>query len=115
MTNKKPRPEKEWCQESKTLWTATLNDWEMSQDAVETLRVACRSLHRYLEADHLLDEQGLVFKTSGGQIKKNPLVEVAKNERAGFLAALRSLNLKYEDDEEKRSPGRSPGRGWGGH
>lgn len=100
----------EFCDEAKTMWQEIQAGWILGPDGLPILRVACLSLSRYLEAEGILDEEGLYFTTASGQKKKHPMVEVSKNERAGFLAAMRQIDLQGEPEPPKRI-GRPPGPG----
>lgn len=95
--------------ESRRLWLDVSKGWKLDTDSIEILRVACFSLHNFLEAKKVLDKEGAYFTTTTGQKKKHPLWEIMKNERTGFLQAMKQLNLSDGTDEAKREPGRPAG------
>ena len=70
------------------------------------MRVACDSLEAFYRARDILAKEGQTFSTTTGQVKKHPCVDICKNERSGFLSAMRQLNLQWDESEEKRGPGR---------
>ena len=107
MGNRTPPFEKSWRAEVKRLWRAVHSDFDIDVEAREVLRVACDSLESFYQARDTLNAEGSTFTTPTGQVKKHPACEILKNERAGFLAALRQLNLDWGPDKDpKRGPGR---------
>ena len=102
-----PSGAKSWCKEARQLWRELHGKYEFSPNEEQMLRVACHALTRLRNAEQQLDELGLVFTTSAGMVKKNPLCEVVKNERAGFLNAVRQLGLS--DEQGTREVGRPSG------
>ena len=92
--------------EAKRLWRQVHEDFELDPPGRELLRVGIMSLSNYLEARDKLAEEGMTFKTKSGQVKKHPLIEVMKFERAGFLSSMSQLGLDYNDETPKRGPGR---------
>ena len=63
-------------------------------------------MSRYYRAADDLERQGLTVRSNNGMMRKNPLVEIIKNERAGFLSACRQLGVDGSDEAGKRPPGR---------
>ena len=98
-------PPKKIRPEAKNLWKSVHKDYQIEDASREILRVACLSLSRFLEAREKLDKEGLTFTTNSGQVKKNPLIEIEKISRQGFLSAMNSLGLEVESDNKNR-PGR---------
>ena len=105
--NKIPSGAKTWCKEARQLWRDLNEKYEFSASEIQTLRVACHALSRLRRAEQKLDEGELVFTTASGMVKKNPLCEVVKNERAGFLNSLRQLGL--DDEQGTKKLGRPAG------
>lgn len=99
----------DWHPYVKKLWSDAQTEFGLGPDALSTLRVSCTAYQRLLEAEQILKDEGLTFLTSTGQIKQHPACQIVKNERAGFLAAIRLLGLEYDDQKLKRGPGRPPG------
>jgi phage terminase small subunit len=102
-----PTGAKGWCKEARRMWKELNEKYDFSPTEIETLRVACHALTRLRGAETQLDELGLVFTTAAGMVKKNPLCEVVKNERVGFLNSLRQLGIS--DEQDKREVGRPAG------
>lgn len=88
--------------EAVALWRKTFQQYDLDASGIELLRVAVRSLDCYLKLMLRLEEDGPVFQTKSGQFKKNPLHELIRHERAGFISAVRLLDLEPEPTEKKR-------------
>lgn len=104
MENENFRPE------AMNLWKSVHDNFEVDAEAHEILRTACRCYSRYLDADDVLSVEGVFFTSEGGLKRKHPAVEVMKISHAGFLSAMRRLNLDWQPDTKHRGPGRPPGR-----
>ena len=99
-----PAPKEISSKEAKGLWKSVLANYEIDQAGIEVLRVAVVSLDNFLRYQAMMQKFGPVFKSKSGQIKKNPISELLKVERVGFLQAMRDLGL--EGDTEVRRQGR---------
>ena len=95
--------------EAKKLWYSTQDVYDLGTDAFEVLRAACLSLTNFLNAQDLIQAEGMTVKSKTGVIKKHPAMEIVKAERAGFLQATKLLGLDFNEDDFKRLPGRPPG------
>jgi hypothetical protein len=91
--------------EAIALWKRVFSEYELDGASLETLRVAVISLDKFLKFSAQLEHQGATFISETGQIHKNPVAELLKFERSGFLASMRLLNLQPEETEKFR-PGR---------
>ncbi len=79
-------------------------------DDVGGVQILVSGLHcrdRAEAADAAIAVDGLSVKDRWGQVKPHPLASVARDARAGWLSALRALNLSIG---EMPKPGRPPGR-----
>ena len=103
---KTPSGDKNWGREARRLWRDSISMFEFTPSELETLRIACHALTRLRKAEQELDRQGMTFTTTGGQVKQNPLCLIVKNERVGYLAAVRLLAIPAENQKEL---GRRPG------
>jgi hypothetical protein len=97
-----------WRKESLNLWKAVVTKFEMDAESKEILRTACYCLTRFLDAEDILSNDGCYVK-SGESLRKHPAVEVSKISHAGFLSAMRRLNLDWDGSTEYR-PYAGPGR-----
>jgi hypothetical protein len=91
--------------EAIALWRRVFAAYELDAGGLETLRIATISLDKFLKYSAQIEREGPTFQTESGWIRKNPLAELIKVERMGYLAAMRLLNLQPEP-EEKFRPGR---------
>lgn len=97
------QPDPAWGSEAQTLFKEILEGWILGPDGLATLRAGCDSLSRYYAAAAVIAKEGLTIKT-GELVRKHPCTEIAKVSLAGFLSAMRQLNL--EQDQEKPEIGR---------
>jgi hypothetical protein len=95
-------------EESKRLWRAVLRDYDLDEAGVEVLRTAVMSYDNFLRFQDVLMRSGPVYSCKG-LVKRNPIVDLIRIERAGFLQAMNQLGLEA-DDQPKRGPGRPLGR-----
>ena len=98
-----PRAPKNIRPEAKELWKDIHTDFDLDPAGYHLLTVAVISLSRFHRAREIIDDEGEAYKTSSGQRKKHPAVEVEKNARQGFLAAMKALNLDYGDEPQPRA------------
>ena len=104
---KNPTGERKWCKEARELWKKENEKFDFTASELAKFRVGLSALTRLKNAETLLDEQGLIFTTASGQVKKNPLAEIVKNERQGFLSCMRELGL--DDEQGNHEVGRPAG------
>ena len=104
----RPRAPQDLRSEAKRLWRDIVAQWEFSPDALAVLKIMVWAFGSYLDAKEILDQEGRTFKTTSGQIKKHPMVEIEKTSRAAFLQAVKQLDLQEEEKDQrlKRGPGR---------
>lgn len=91
--------------EALRLWKAILRDYSLDEAGVELLRTCVMSYDNFLKFQEILMRSGPVYTTKDKLIKRNPIVDLIRTERAGFLQSLKDLGLESEG-EEKRRPGR---------
>ncbi len=111
-----PRTNQKWKPEVKRFWHDILNEFEFDDSLLTVLRTAANALQRLLDAQEIIDKEGLTFTSDSGVIKKHPAIEVEKVSRAGFLQAFKTLNLDYFPDERRPAhrPTSSAGNKTGG-
>lgn len=95
--------------EAKRLWRYVCANFEMTEDKLALLETACRSYDNFLKYDTLFKAHGPIQRAAGGLFKRNPICDVVRVERAGFLQAMKDLDLE-DDAELKRRVGRPLGR-----
>ena len=93
---------------SKKHWAAITREWELEEPQRLVLAQALRALDRLVEAQTILDKDGLMLKDRFGQSKAHPLLTVERDARSGLLRALAELKLDYEPINH--TVGRPPGR-----
>lgn len=63
---------------------------------LEILKTALESYDRAQSAREQIDNDGMTVTDRYGQIKPHPLLANERDSRAGFLAAMKNLNLDIE-------------------
>jgi hypothetical protein len=63
----------------------------------ETLRSGLRSLEQAEAAEAIVERDGRMLTDRFGQVKAHPMLVIARDFRAQWLAALRQLNLAIGD------------------
>lgn len=93
--------------EAKKIWLSICKE-NMGADTYfyTVLRVALEAFGRLQEARALVDLEGATLKNPAGYVREHPALKIEKEARAGFLAAIRMLNL---DQEQLGDIGRPPG------
>jgi phage terminase small subunit len=110
LTTTPPRPPGHLSQESKRFWTELLVGWPDIADPAGRLILQAALENRDTEqaARKQITRDGLTVVDKAGQLKSHPLLVVARDARAAFLAGLKQLNLDVEP--LRPGPGRPPGR-----
>jgi phage terminase small subunit len=103
MTKRTKQPDLK-MDESRRLWKAVLRDYPLDESGIEVLRTAVMSYDNFLRFQEMLMKTGPVY-TNKGMVKRNPIIDMLRIERSGFLQAMNQLGLE-SDDEPKRGPGR---------
>ena len=93
--------------EAKRYWHYINKNYLLDDDALERLRNAVFDLSISYQAKDQVKKEGLTYKC-GETIRQHPAVQIELKARKQFLNTVRQLGL--DPDEEKRSPGRPPGR-----
>lgn len=107
-----PRANSTWRPEVKRFWYDVLNEFEIEPSLLTILKTSANALQRLLDAQEIINEQGLTFTTNSGNIKKHPAIEIEKVSRIGFLQSFKALGLDYMPDIPTR-PAHRPVRGTG--
>ncbi len=88
--------------ETRRLWKAINDEYELEDSALLTLKLACESYDRAQQARRIIAAEGLVLNG-----RRHPAIDVESQAQATFLRAMRSLGL---DVEQPGPIGRPPGR-----
>jgi phage terminase small subunit len=91
------------------LWTAISDEYSIDDaGGLALLTVAAECLDRLRGAQAELEASGTVVKDRYGAPKLHPAVQIEKDARNGFMAALKQLNLDLEPLQSRvGSPGLS--------
>lgn len=91
--------------EAQNIYKKITSGWDLDASGLILLETALRAFIRMREAERMLDKEGLIIRSTGGLFRKHPASEIVKNERAGFLAAWKALNLDVEPPGPIGRPG----------
>lgn len=107
--NRRPKPPSHLRAAGRDLWRSIREDYAIDDSAgLALLTTAAECLDRMREAQEAIEAGGALVLDRYGATKLNPACALEKDARAGFLAALRALNLDLEPLRD--GPGRPPGR-----
>jgi hypothetical protein len=110
-----PRAPRSLGKDGRRLWKSVTTDYEVGPGELELLETACLAYQRHLEAQVLLDRDGLVVEGRYG-VRAHPAAALARDNAALMARALRQLRVELEDDVVKVRSGARGGnaRGRGG-
>jgi len=106
---KLPGPKRTWLKPAKDFYKSVIDGWQLSPEDIPLLVATCERLNSFWECQKTIDEDGMSFQTSLGEIKKHPLLATQKDCWTGYLQGVRALDLTESTD--KRRPGRPIGSG----
>lgn len=91
-----------WRPSVRKLWNKCISVFPLdnSAEAHATLKLACDSLENFCRARDTLYAEGLTYKAPAGTIKSHPATLIMRQERAGFLSAMKQLNFVWDPDGE---------------
>ena len=108
MTNKIRAPSN-LSKKSQTWWRKIVDEYGIADSGgLLILKTLCEALDTALEAQRVLDDQGITIKDRFGAIKSHPLCAVLRDARAQVYMGVKSLNLDIMplNDRVGRPPGR---------
>jgi P27 family predicted phage terminase small subunit len=101
-----PKPPRHLKSAGKRLWTDIVREYHIRDGAgLALVTTAAEALDRMQEAREAIAEHGAITTDRYGNPRANPACHIERDARAGFLAALKALNL---DIEPLRDRGRPP-------
>lgn len=105
----KPKAPAHLSAESKKFFRWVSEEYDISDPAgLRLLQSAAEALDRIRQCREKIDADGVSVVDRFGQRRAHPLLSVERDNRAAFLAAMKSLNLDLEPLHP--TPGRPPGR-----
>ena len=78
---------------SAKLWRDVINTYELSEDSIRALTLACESLDQANRARERLLEDGEYVTDRFGQLSAHPAVKVRNDALSHFRALMKSLDL----------------------
>lgn len=98
---------KKLSNEAKKIFRAITKEWTLDASGLILLDTALRAFDRLKEAQHLIDEEGIVITSPTGHRKPHPCLRIEKEARQGLLQAWKMLNLDLEPPGGVGRPGGS--------
>jgi Phage terminase, small subunit. len=86
------------------LWRSVLSEYDLSSPELALLEVAAHAVDRQLEAEAMIDKEGLTIEGRFGQ-KAHPAVGIARDAGALLARCLRQLRVELGDEPVQRRPG----------
>ena len=101
-----PKPPRHLKSAGRRLWLDIVEQYRIRDGVgLALVTTAAEALDRMTEAREAIDKHGAIVIDRYGNPKANPACHIERDARAGFLAALKALNL---DIEPLRDRGRPP-------
>lgn len=94
---KKPRPPAGLRKSGRALWSAVLDDFELTEHETVVLREACRTADSLDDLQTLLDAEGLMSETSQGPRVHPALVEL-RQQRIALARLFAALHIPTGDE-----------------
>lgn len=93
--------------DSRKLWDAVVNEFELDEHHLQLLGRACDQNDRALAARKIIENEGVTTKDRFGQVKSHPCIDVERNASLAFKQVLRELGLDVQIPETRgpRRPG----------
>ena len=87
--------------EARALHDRLVREWNITDGAGQAvLLVACQSLDRLRQAQAILAKEGILMTDRFGQSKPHPASTIEREARAGFISAMKCMNLDLDSLEE---------------
>lgn len=104
-----PKPPKHLRAATQRWFTQVHAEFELEEHQTRMLILAAEAWDRGAAAREAVDKLGLTYKDRFGVPHARPEIAIERDSRAGFLKAMRALNLEVSPLAEPRQPGRQPG------
>ena len=90
--------------ESKNIWDALHKSFTLKEHHDIVLKTALEAYDRLQQARQIIDKDGAVIEAHNGYYQKNPMLQIEKEARSGFLAAWKALNIDIEPPKDLGRP-----------
>jgi P27 family predicted phage terminase small subunit len=91
-------------EEAAQLYKHVVDSYELEEQDLTTLLLACECLMRAREARAIIDSEGVVVTDRFGQRKENPACRIELDNKRMYSQLLRELALNVDAPAESRPP-----------
>ena len=94
-----------WTKEAGKFFRDITKIYEIDEKHFAVFYGTIENLDRFYVANAEIKRDGITFKTTTGQIRKNPATQIAKDSWGSFLMGLKALGLHEYQAKLGRPPG----------
>jgi hypothetical protein len=87
------RSKQKWTKEARQFFRHITERYEIDEKHHAVFYGTVENLNGFYLAKEIVETEGMIFKTSTGQIRKNPACAVQKDAWSSFLLGLKALGL----------------------
>ncbi len=89
----KLKSKQSWTKEARKFFRHITSRFEIDEKHYAVFYGTVENLDRFYLCDELVESEGMTFKTSTGQIRKNPACQIQKDAWSAFLLGLKAMGL----------------------
>ena len=87
------KPPEHLSKHAKGFWRWANNEYQLTEDDLHLLTMACEALDRCIQARKLLKKRGLTYTDRFGQPKSRPEIAIERDSRLAFARLVKQLGL----------------------
>ncbi len=85
---------------AKGFWRWAVSEYQLNEDDLHLLTMACEAMDRCIQARKRLAKQGLTYTDRFGQPKSRPEVAIERDSRLAFARLVKQLGLRQKLSRE---------------
>jgi len=94
------KPPEHLSKQAKDFWRWASDEYQLNQDELHLLLMACEAMDRCIQARKRLAKQGLTYTDRFGQPKSRPEVAIERDSRLAFARLVKQLGLRQKLSRE---------------
>ena len=102
---KKLTARRAWKKEARQFFRHITGKYQIDEKHYAVFYGTIENLNRFYLCNEIIKKEGMTFKTSTGQIRKNPACQIQKDCWSAFLLGLKALGLHEYQNKLGRPPG----------